>query len=283
LTPQAQSFKDREHVLKLSLQEHEAQLSRFISPIGALPEDTTHLQAASSGKPGLTLVFPPQQHAEMRSLLDNYRNGVTVAPKAGLLGDGAGLLVFVAQVVNFLQVRSEVDAIPGDNGDRRAYWNSMAATVAAGFGAAQGITDTALSAHAAELGKNLNKAELMGVHVQMGKLHISLGIVGYLGGVAAASMSLASSYNNWQDAVRNGNRKAQAGATLSMLGNSGFIASNSYGATQTAIAFKHVLATARHSRRRLGGGWHSAVHGVFTFQRGGHSVYRAGVIRHLAL
>ncbi|HEX8543988.1 MAG TPA: toxin VasX, partial [Pseudomonas sp.] len=100
LTPQAQSFKDREHVLKLSLQEQEAQLARFISPIGALPEDATHLQAASSGKPGLTLVFPPQQHAEMRSLLDNYRNGVTVAPKAGLLGDGAGLLVFVAQVVN---------------------------------------------------------------------------------------------------------------------------------------------------------------------------------------
>ncbi|EPJ90010.1 hypothetical protein CFII64_02796 [Pseudomonas sp. CFII64] len=250
LTPQAQSFKDREQALKLSLQEHEAQLARFISPIGALPEDATHLQAASSGKPGLTLVFPPQQQAEVRSLLDNYRHGVTVAPKAGLLGDGAGVLVFVAQVVNLVQVRREVFSRPESSREIGPLLNSVAATVAAGFGAAQGIVDTALSAHATELGKNLKKAELMGVHVQMGKLHISLGFVGYLAGIAAAGMSLASSYNNWQDAVRNGNRDAQAGATLSMLGNSGFIASNAYGVGHTVQAFRHVLAAEAGSAAR---------------------------------
>jgi hypothetical protein len=95
-----------------------------------------------------------------------------------------------------------------------AFASSVFATTAAGFGAAQGIADTALSAHATELAMNLKKAELMNVHVQMGKLHISLGLVGYLAGVAAASMSLSSSYNNWQDATRRGNREAQVGATL---------------------------------------------------------------------
>ncbi|WP_426111697.1 toxin VasX [Pseudomonas sp. DSP3-2-2] len=250
LTPQAQSFKDREHVLKLNLQGPEAQLARLISPIGALPEDATHLQAASSGKPGLTLVFPSQQHAEVRSLLDTYRHGVTVAPKAGLLGDGAGLLVFVAQVVNFLQVRRVVFSQPEHARDIGPFLSASAATVAAGFGAAQGIADTALNAHATELGKNLKKAELMGVHVQMGKLHISLGMVGYAAGMVSASLSLTSSYNNWQDAVRKGNREAQAGAALSMLGNSGFIANNAYGLANTVQAFRHVLAAEAGSAAR---------------------------------
>ncbi|KFE44417.1 hypothetical protein IV02_29515, partial [Pseudomonas syringae] len=222
----------------------------LISPIGALPEDATHLQAATSGKPGLTLVFPLPQQTEVRSLLDNYRHGVTVAPKAGLLGDGAGLLVFVAQVVNLVQVRREVFSRPESSREIGPLLNSAAATVAAGFGAAQGIADTALSAHATELGKNLKKAELMGVHVQMGKLHISLGMVGYAAGMIAAGMSLQSSYNNWQDAVRNGNHKAQAGASLSMLGNSGFIASNAYGVGHTVQAFRHVLAAEAGSAAR---------------------------------
>jgi hypothetical protein len=187
----------------------------------------------------------------MRSLLDNYRNGVTVAPKAGLLGDGAGLLVFVAQVVNFLQVKHEMNLQSENSRDWGPFASSLAATVAAGFGAAQGIADTALSAYAAELGKNLKKAELMGVHVQMGRLHISLGMVGYLAGVAAAGMSLASSYNNWQDAVRKGNHEAQAGASLSMLGNSGFIASNAYGVGHTVQAFRHVLAAEAGSTARI--------------------------------
>jgi len=250
LTPQAQSFKDREQALKLSLQEHEAQLARLISPIGALPEDATHLQAASSGKPGLTLVFPPQQHAEVRSLLDNYRHGVTVAPKAGLLGDGAGLLVFVAQLVNLVQVGRETFSNSDKKPELIPFVSSIFATASAGFGAAQGIADTALSAHAAELGKNLKKAELMGVHVQMGKLHISLGMVGYTAGMIAAGMSLKNAYNNWQDAVRNGNHKAQAGASLSMLGNSGFIASNAYGLGHTVQAFRHVLAAEAGSAAR---------------------------------
>lgn len=233
---------------KLNILEDE--LARAMSPLAELPADTTHLQAASSGKPGLALMFPAQQHKEVRSVLDNYRRGVTVAPKAGLLGDGAGLLVFLAQVVNLMQVRSETLTQPDTAKDYSAYRASLAATISAGFGAAQGIADTALSAHAADLAKNLMKAELMGVHVQMGKLHTSLGLVGYAAGMAAAAWSLASSHSNWQDAVRKGNGDAQTGATISMLGNSGFIASNAYGFGETVQAFRHVLAAEANSAAR---------------------------------
>jgi hypothetical protein len=248
---EANSFKNQELRIQRALQDLEPQLARLMSPIGALPQEATHLQAASAGKPGLTLVFPPHKHEAVRSVLDNYRRGVKIAPKAGLLGDGAGLLVFVAQMVNLVQVGKEVFSQPKNSAPLGPLLSSMAATISSGFGAAQGIADTALGAHATELAMNLKKAELMNVHVQMGKLHISLGIVGYIAGMIAAGMSLNSSYNNWQEAARQGNREAQAGATLSMLGNSGFIASNSYGALQTGIAFKHVLATARHSPARI--------------------------------
>lgn len=183
-------------------------------------------------------------------MLDNYRRGVTVAPKAGLLGDGAGLLVFVAQVVNFVQVIREATSQPGKSIDMGPLVSSAAATISAGFGAAQGIADTALSSHAAELAKNLQKAELMGVHVQMGKLHIGLGMVGYISGTIAAVMSLNSSHKNWSDAVRNGNGDAQTGATLSIIGNSGFVASNAYGLRETVQAFRHVLSTEASSTAR---------------------------------
>lgn len=250
LTPQAKSFKNQELRIQQALQTLEPQLARLMSPIAALPQEATHLQAAASGKPGLSLVFPPPRHEAVRSVLDNYRRGVKIAPKAGLLGDGAGLLVFVAQMVNLVQVRKEVFSLPKHSRDLEPFLNSLAATIAAGFGAAQGIADTALSAHAAELAKNLKKAELLGVHVQMGKLHISLGMVGYAAGMIAAGMSLNNSYNNWQDAARSGNREAQTGAALSMLGNSGFIASNAYGLTQTVQAFRHVLAAEAGSAAR---------------------------------
>ncbi|MCD5970998.1 toxin VasX [Pseudomonas quasicaspiana] len=247
----AENLKLSRQATQQRLRGLEEQLAKAMSPLADLPSDTTHLQPASSGKPGLALVFPAQQHQEVKTVLDNYRRGVTVAPKAGLLGDGAGLLVFVAQVVNFVQVKKETLAQSQDSRDIGPLASSAAATIAAGFGAAQGITDTALSAHASELAKNLKKTEMMGVHVQMGKLHIGLGGAGYVAGVIAAAMSLNSSHKNWSDAVRNGNRDAQTGATVSMLGNSGYLASNIYGAVETGIAFKHVLATTRNSPARL--------------------------------
>jgi len=75
-------------------------------------------------------------------------------------------------------------------------------------------------------------------------------MVGYFAGMLAAAMSLGSSHKNWQDSVRSGNQDAQMGATLSMLGNSGFLASNSYGFAQTIQAFSHVLAAEAGSAAR---------------------------------
>jgi hypothetical protein len=246
----AAELKHQRQTTQQKLSELEAVLARMMSPLAELTSDAAHLQASSSGKPGLALVFPAQQHHEVRSVLDNYRRGVTVAPKAGLLGDGAGLLVFFAQVVNLVQVKHELNLQPDDAVSWAPFVSSLAATTSAGFGAAQGIADTALSAHATELGKSLKQSELLGVHVQMGKLHVGLGGIGYVAGMISAAMSLSSSHASWVDAVRSGNGNAQAGAAVSMLGNSGFFASNAYGFGETVQAFRHVLAAEAGSAAR---------------------------------
>lgn len=229
----------------------ETKLATLLSPLHNLPDGAMHLQTATTAKPGLALVLPNEQHMQVRSLLDNYRRGVNIAPKVGLIGDGVGLLVFVAQLVNLVQVRREVTAQLEHEKDRTPYLSSLLTTVAAGFGAAQGIADTALGAHASELANSLKGGELKRVHVQMGKLHIGLGAFGYSAGMIAATMSLNSSHSKWLNAAREGNGGAQTGAMLSMMGNTGFITSNAYGLRETGVAVKNVLAVALQPEKRL--------------------------------
>jgi hypothetical protein len=228
----------------------EQRLAQMLSPIAELPEGTVHVQSATSAKPGLALMFAPEQQPHVRSVLNSFRQGARVAPAAGLLGDGVGLLVFAAQLVNFVQVWKEVMAEPEHTRNKGQLWSPFFTTAAAGFGAAQGIADTALSALAADLAENLKVAELEGVHVQMGKLHIGLGIVGYGAGMFASAIGLNSARNNWLNAARQGNSAAQSGAALSMISNSGFLLSNTYGLTETAISATNVLSKAVQSEAR---------------------------------
>ncbi len=251
--PESDNRYSKKHRRELQsvLLEQEKRLMSAMSPISEVPAGSVHLQEPTSIRAGLTLVFPPEQHAQVKSVLDSYKRGAAIAPVKGLLGDGVGLLVFLAQLVNLVQIAREAVAEPTKKVDWIQLWSSISATAAAGFGAAQGIADTALSAYAEKLAKNLQAAQLQGVHVQMGKLHIGLGAGGYLGGAIAAGLSLISSHNNWQDAVRSGNREAQGGATLSMMGNGGFLASNTYGFLETWGALRLVLAAEANSPARF--------------------------------
>ena len=58
----ADNLKRSRQATQQRLHELEEQLAKAMSPLADLPSDTTHLQPASSGKPGLALVFPTQQH-----------------------------------------------------------------------------------------------------------------------------------------------------------------------------------------------------------------------------
>lgn len=59
---------------------------------------------------------------------------------------------------------------------------SIFTTISAGVAAAQAIADTALQARSVQLAQGLQNHAVEVAHVQMGKLHLRLGFVGYAAG-----------------------------------------------------------------------------------------------------
>ncbi|MEG0944830.1 MAG: hypothetical protein RSF86_14480, partial [Angelakisella sp.] len=155
--------------------------------------------------------------------------------------DGAALLVFVVQAVNLQQVAAEVAAQRRDTRTILPIFNAAMATGAAGFAAAQGVFDTALTARGKLLAKGLQNFAIEHLHVQMGKLHIGLGVATYALGVYAAGASLRNYQSSWEQAVRSGNDGAQRGAALAIIGSGGLLASNVYGLGSTFHASYIVL------------------------------------------
>jgi hypothetical protein len=220
----------------------EKRLAGALSPVADIPVNSMQLFGATPARPGITLVFPPANQQAVSGLMKNFRNGVRAAPTKNLMGDGAALLLVVVQVVNLWEVFSETKARSKDQRTWLPFLNAFSATGAAGFAAAQGIFDTALTSRSSLLAKGLQNHAVAHVQVQMGKLHISLGAVTYLFGAVAASLSLNSYQGSWEQAVRSGNEEAQAGAVMSMAGSGGLLTSNLYGLRNTVYATATVIA-----------------------------------------
>jgi hypothetical protein len=174
---------------------------------------------------------------------------VRAAPTKNLMGDGAALLLVVVQVVNLWEVLSEAVAKSERQRTLLPVWSALSATGAAGFAAAQGVFDTALTARSSVLAKGLQNHAVANVQVQMGKLHIGLGALTYFLGTVAAGFSINSYQGNWERAVRSGNGDAQIGAIMSMGGAGGLMASNLYGLRNTLNAAYTVLMAEQGAAR----------------------------------
>ncbi|MBE7374126.1 toxin VasX [Pseudomonas lopnurensis] len=220
----------------------EPRLAAALSPIAELPENSVRVAGAAPGRAGITLILPPAQLQEVASGLRNLRNGYGAASSFSRLGDGVGLAVFVAQMVNLVQVVREVTTQSPGQRDWVQFFSSLFATGAAGFAAAQAIADTALNARSAQLVQGLQNHALQAVHVQMGKLHLGLGGFGYFAGAIASAISSLDHHGEWLGAVRSGNARVQQGAALALAGSSGMLASNTYGFGHTVRAGWEVLA-----------------------------------------
>nr|WP_314485353.1 toxin VasX [uncultured Pseudomonas sp.] len=248
----AQSVEVQQKInyLNWQLDSGEKRLAASISPIVELPDEQARLFGATPERAGLTVIFPNEGQRQAAGLMRDFRNGVKSASALSVLGDGAALLLFVAQAVNLAQVIKEVRS---QNRDERA-WTSLAnafvATGAAGFAAAQGVFDTALSAQAEILGKSLQLNALSRLNVTIGKLHIGLGGGTYFFGLIAAVTSFSGYHSNWNQAVRRGNRGAQHGAVLSMIGSGGLALTNTYGLYNTSRAGLNVLMAAKGAVRK---------------------------------
>ena len=235
--------------LRWQLDQGEQRLAASISPITELPDEHARLYGATPGRAGLTVIFPPEGRRQVAGLMDNFRKGVRSAPTLNVLGDGAALLLFVAQAVNLVQLIREVRSQSRDEQVWALVTSAVFATGTAGFAAAQGVFDTALGAQAAKLGEDLMPNALSKLQVTMGKLHVGLGGFTYLFGFIAAAISFNGSHSNWVQAVRSGNRGAQHGAMLSMVGAGGLALSNTYGLGNTLRAGYLVVMAAKGAAR----------------------------------
>lgn len=249
-SPSAQALLADIRRVRTQLDALEPRLAAALSPIAELPENSVRVAGAAPGRAGITLILPPAQLQEVASGLRNLRNGYSTAGRFNKLGDGVGLAIFVAQMVNLVQTWREAMLQGKDQRTWRPFFSAFAATSAAGFAAAQAIADTSLSARSAQLVQGLQNHALEAVHVQMGKLHIGLGGFAYFAGFVASAISSQDHHGEWLGAVRNGNAQAQQGAALALAGSSGMLASNAYGFGYTLKAAEGVLRASTPVARR---------------------------------
>lgn len=247
--PKAQALLGEiERVQQLLLLD-EGRLAAGISPITELPDEHRRLYGSTPGRAGLTVIFPAAHRQEVAGLMRNFRKGIGSTTTTSKLGDGAALLLFVAQAVNLGQLAKEVLRQEKDERAWTPVLNAAAATGAAGFAAAQGVFDNALNARSLVLAEGLQNHAGKSLIVQMGKLHIWLGIPTYLFGAFAAALSLDSYHRNWVQAVRTGDRNAQAGAMVAMTGAGGLVGTNTYGLAHTVRAAFSVLTAKKGAAR----------------------------------
>ncbi|WP_460160987.1 toxin VasX [Pseudomonas sp. S2_B10] len=228
----------------------EGRLAAALSPIDELPDRSARLYGATPAKAGLTVVFPPAQHGELRGLLENIRAGVAGVSKASLVRtEGMGLLVVLVQVVNLVGALRELRRQTANKRVWQPFANAIVATGAAGFTAAQSLGDTALKNRSSFLATNLQQAALKNVHVQLGKLHVGLGFFTYLAGLASSANSLVTQRKNWEQAIRSGSHSAGNAAALGTLGSSGMTTVNAYGLGHTLYAGYTVIVAPNGAAR----------------------------------
>lgn len=238
--PRARALQLEIDRVRTQLDILEPRLAAAISPIAEVPQNSVRVAGAAPGRAGITLILPPAELQEVATGLRNIRNGYGTAGTLGKLGDGVGLAVFVAQLVNLVQVAREILNQPAEKRDITPLIGAAFTTGAAGFAAAQSIANTALEARAIQLAKSLQDHALTTTRVQMGRLHVNLGLFAYGAGIAAAVISSKTHYNEWSGAVQSGNAQAMYGAATALAGSSGMLGANAYGVAHTAHAYWQV-------------------------------------------
>ena len=249
-TPRAVELHEEITRVRAQLTQLEGQLAGALSPIAELPDQSMRLNGATPARAGLTVLFPPAQQQEVRSLLSNIRLGIYEVPKAGLVkSEGMGLLVVLVQGVNLVGAIRELKSQSKNKRTWMPVLNAAIATGAAGSTAAQSLADTALRGSSSKLVAGLQHHALQNVFVQMGKMHVGLGGFTYVLGFSSSIANLNSQNKHWQDAIRRGNFSARNSAAIAMLGATGMTAVNAYGLGETVQAGHRVFIAKNRSAR----------------------------------
>lgn len=220
---------------KATREEHR-KLGRQVAA-GLSPVEETHsglkLEPATTGRAGLTLMLSAERSRAIGNAMEIARSGKMPSMHVNMMGDGLSVLVAVAQAINFHNVVSEFTSSKQPVPSMKPMIESFLAASTAGFVAAQGIADSLLTARASALANNWQLGALKGIHIRLGRLHVGLGLFGYLAGVFSYAMSTYKHGAEWLDAIKQGNVTAGAGAAIAMSGSAGLTATSAYGFGRT--------------------------------------------------
>jgi len=159
------------------------------------------------------------------------------------------LVVVLVQVVNLVGVFKETLRQSKNKRTIGPILSAVATTGGAGFTAAQSLADTALKARSTALIAALQPHAMQHVNVQMGKLHVGLGMFTYGLGLLSSAISLKKQIESWQQAIRTGNYSEQGAAALATLGAGGMTAVNAYGLSNTLHAGYTVFSAPNRAAR----------------------------------
>ncbi|MGP4845004.1 toxin VasX, partial [Marinobacter sp. 1Y8] len=221
-----------------------------MSPVEEI-EHGLKIESSASGRAGLTLVAPAAVNQALGEAMKDLRLNRLPSLNVNLLGDGLGVMVAIAQAVNFYSVAEERFSDRGRTTSWKPFIESTFATSGAGFLAAQSISDTLLTARANTLASAWQRGALKAVHIRLGMLHVGLGIVTYGAGMFGYALSTIKHGGEWVDAIKSGNNVAASGAALSFVGSAGLTATSTLGARQTFNSMAQVFRTARGDERTL--------------------------------
>jgi len=215
------------------------------------PQHGIKLEPAESGRAGLTVLAPAAAHQAIANTMADLRLGRVPTLNVNTLGDGLGVLVAVAQAVNFYSVTQEALSQDWESVSLKPVIESAFATAGAGFLAAQSISDTLLTARATKLAGAWQRGALKAVHIRLGRLHVGLGILSYGAGMLGYALSIVKHGAEWVDAMKTGNGAAATGAALSFVGSAGLTATSSYGFARTFDAARAIRQVAVGEERSL--------------------------------
>lgn len=223
---------ERRKALQQTVAPLEGQVARAMSPVGEGPG-----KAAFKIK-GLNNA----QVVEFERMADDHRLkrlgkgvGKEVFKSAG--GDLFASAAFVMQTINFYQVFKEVRSKEvRESADVIAFSNALFSTIGGGLAAAQGIAITGLSVAIDNYASAAGKTKLA---ARLGKITGALSPFAYFFGFLAAGTGMygdKGSFLRWTEALRSGDGAKLAGASLTLAGDSGQFAVNSW-ATARSVQY----------------------------------------------
>lgn len=227
--------------LTASMLPLESRIATALSPVGEGPSKAgVKIKGLNSG-----------QVAEFQRMAEDFRlkrpfKGLNSAVFSSAGADIFASAVAVWQICNFLTVSAEIGRkTERHSTDTSSFLNALFSMVAGVTAAAQGIAVTSLSV---AVNNYASVAGKITIASRLGKLTASFGMPAYLFSMLAASTSLKSNIDKFNEGMRRGDAGMLAGAGMASVGDAGQVGISSWALRRSGGIVIGVLKDSQQAR-----------------------------------